>query len=143
MLRCGKLEKGGGTMTVNWVEVVSLVLNALFISGGLTLLITIKPTRQKASADADHAKADADKAQADADKTKVDVETHRILNDEKVSQLLMEMIVKPLKTEINALRKDVRNLQRAISKISDCPHADDCPVRRELQNDKGDNKPEQ
>lgn len=130
-------------MTFNWVEVVSLVLNALFISGGLTLLITIKPTRQKASADADHAKADADKAQADAEKTKADVETIRIQNDEKTSKLIMEVIVKPLLTELKGLRKDVQNQNKAIAKSRNCPLGDNCPVVNELQDDKGDNKPEQ
>lgn len=101
-------------------EIISLCLNILFVSGGLVTLLTIKATRHKAEAEADNTEAQAEGA--------------KLENDEKASQIILQYVVEPLKKEINALRKDVRALNRAIAKISDCPHADDCPVRRELQN---------
>lgn len=44
-----------------------------------------------------------------------------------------ENIVKPLQSEIKGLRRDVKNLQKAVDRISDCAYADSCPVRAELQ----------
>lgn len=94
-------------------EIISFVLNILFIGGGLVTLFTLRSKRRLAQAEAKAAEID---------------------NDEKASLVMREYIVKPLKTEINALRKDVRNLQKAIAKVSDCPYADSCPVKHELQN---------
>lgn len=102
---------------MNIFEVISLVLNLLFVGGGIVTFVTLRSTRRK--------------AEGEAKRTEID-------NDEKASEVMMTYIVKPLKTEINALRRDVRNLQKAIDKISDCPHADTCPVRHELQNPKAD-----
>ena len=45
-----------------------------------------------------------------------------------------ENIAKPLQTEIKGLRRDVKNLQKAIKQANSCPHSDDCPVLDELQN---------
>jgi len=42
-------------------------------------------------------------------------------------------IVEPLIKETNALRREVKKLNKAINKIADCPHADNCPIRDELQ----------
>lgn len=54
-----------------------------------------------------------------------------------------ENIAKPLQTEIKGLRRDVKNLQKAIKQANSCPHSDDCPVLDELQKqqrDDGDGK---
>ncbi len=37
------------------------------------------------------------------------------------------------KTQIRGLRRDVKNLQKAISTANSCPHADNCPVLLELR----------
>lgn len=42
-------------------------------------------------------------------------------------------IAEPLQKEVQGLRRDVKNLRRAIQRASDCPHSDQCPVREELQ----------
>lgn len=107
---------------MNTFEIVSLVLNVLFIGGGLVTLITLRPTRKKANSEAKDSEAKAKGTELE--------------NDEKAAQIVMSYIVEPLKKEINALRKDVRNLQKAIDKVSDCPYSDTCPVKHELQNDK-------
>lgn len=44
-----------------------------------------------------------------------------------------EFIVEPLQTEIKGLRRDVKNLRKAISTANNCPHNDDCPVLEEMR----------
>lgn len=95
-------------------EIISLALNILFVSGGLVTLVTLRFTRKKAEEEAKEKSID---------------------NDNKLINSFNEYIVEPLKKEVNGLRKDVRRLNRAIEKINDCPHAANCPVRTELQND--------
>ena len=55
-----------------------------------------------------------------------------------------ENIAKPLQTEIKGLRRDVKNLQKAIKQANSCDYHDNCPVLDELQNqqqrDDGDGK---
>ncbi|MBQ7389219.1 MAG: hypothetical protein IJW01_07610 [Paludibacteraceae bacterium] len=98
-------------------EIVSLVLNVLFVSGGIVTLVTLKPTLKK---------------------TKEQAKSVELDNDEKAAQIVMGYVVEPLKKEINALRRDVRKLNRAIDKIADCPHAADCPVKQQLKMDNDD-----
>ena len=49
-----------------------------------------------------------------------------------------ENIAKPLQAEIKGLRRDVKNLQKAIKQANSCPHSDDCPVLDELQKQSDD-----
>ncbi|MCM1035528.1 MAG: hypothetical protein NC038_05470 [Paludibacter sp.] len=100
-------------------EIISLVLNILFVSGGIVTLCTLKATRHQAEAEANNTEAKAEGTQLE--------------NDEKASKIILQYVVDPLKKEISYLRKDVRALNRAIGKIGECPHADECPVLRELQ----------
>ncbi len=93
---------------MNWWEVISFVLSGSAIS----VFVTLRATRRKATAEAQEIE---------------------LRNDKEVLEQWQTYIGEPLKKEINKLRKDVRNLNKAISKISDCPHAADCPVRHELQ----------
>lgn len=54
-----------------------------------------------------------------------------------------ENIAKPLQTEIKGLRRDVKNLQKAIKQANNCDYHDNCPVLDELQKqqrDDGDGK---
>jgi len=96
------------------LEIVSLVLNLLFGGGFLLSLFKLKAERNIANAEAKSKELD---------------------NEEKTLQIQMQYIIEPLKKEINALRKDVRKLQKALDRIGDCPHADNCPVRRQLQDE--------
>ena len=50
-----------------------------------------------------------------------------------LAAILMEEVVEPLKKEINAIRREMARLRKAVEKVSVCPHSADCPVRRELQ----------
>lgn len=60
-------------------------------------------------------------------------------NVREASEILMENIVKPLKFEIQSLRKDVDKFRKAVEKIPSCPMADSCPVSRELLNPEANN----
>ena len=54
-----------------------------------------------------------------------------------------ENIAKPLQTEIKGLRRDVKNLQKAIKQANSCDYHDNCHVLDELQKqqrDDGDGK---
>lgn len=97
---------------MNAFEIVSLVLNALFVSGGIVTLVTVRSTRRKANAEA---------------------KSKEIENEEKAAQVVIDYVVEPLKKEISALRRDVRKLNRAIDKVSECKYESDCPVKHQLK----------
>lgn len=97
---------------MSWTEMISIALNFLFTGGGLMLLINFRSVRKKA---------------------KEDAKEKELENEKKAAEIVMDFIVEPLKKEINALRKDVRRLQKAIDEINHCPHLSNCPVRHSLQ----------
>ena len=97
-----------------------------FVLGGSLLatvigIVTLKATVRKANAEAEKAKADA--------------ETVRIDNAEHATRILVDNIVEPLKDELNGTRKDLQatkremaRLRKAIDRANSCRHHDDCPV---------------
>jgi len=89
------------------MEIVSLILNALFGGGLIVSLATLSSTRKRAKQDA----------------------------EKSLVENFDEYIVSPLKSEVNGLRKSVNRLNKAIGKISSCPHAEGCPVRDALNSD--------
>lgn len=103
---------------------LSEILN--FVLGGSLLatvvgIVTLRATVRKANAEAEKAKADA--------------ETVRIDNAEHATRILVDNIVEPLKDELNATRKDLQatkremaRLRKAIDRANSCRHHDDCPV---------------
>ena len=103
---------------------LSEILN--FVLGGSLLatvigIVTLKATVRKANAEAEKAKADA--------------ETVRIDNAEHATRILVDNIVEPLKEELNGTRKDLQatkremaRLRKAIDRANSCKHHDDCPV---------------
>lgn len=114
----------------------SEILNYIFGGGFVALcigVITLRAKVRKANAEAAQARAQAEKAEAEA-------EAVRITNTENATRILVENIVKPLKEELNATREELRSSQRTMSRlaeaveaISECRHADDCPVRYRLR----------
>lgn len=64
-----------------------------------------------------------------------DVRKSELENVREASDILMNDIVKPLKVEIQSLRKDVNKFRKAIEKIPGCPAAADCPVSLQLRLD--------
>ncbi|MCH5236994.1 MAG: hypothetical protein J1E95_04265 [Muribaculaceae bacterium] len=110
---------------MNFSEILNILLG-----GGLIALvisvITLKATVRKANAEAERAKAEA--------------ESVHITNAENATRILVENIVKPLKEELNATRKDLQStkremarLRKAVEAAADCPHSDNCPVRFKLR----------
>lgn len=120
----------------------SVLLNWIFGGGllaALTALVTLGPTVRKAKAEAEKAKADA--------------ETVRIDNTEHATRILIENIVEPLKEELNenrkalqATRREMARLRKAIDTANSCRHHDDCPVlygMREYSKEQDGGEPEQ
>ena len=48
-------------------------------------------------------------------------------------ETMMDLVVNPLRREMESLRSKMDRLTHAIEKIPSCPHSDNCPVSRELQ----------
>ena len=127
---------------MNWLsEIATLILGGglVTIIGGIVGVLTVRSKIAQARAEADQAKADAERAKAEA-------EALRITNAENATRILIENIVKPLKEELNAtqnalqaIRREVERLRKALEAVKDCPHARDCPVMRWLRGiEKGD-----
>lgn len=95
------------------METFLTILNVLASGSLIATIATLRYKRKTAAQEAKTLEID------NANRLVSDFETH---------------IANPLKTEVNELRKTTRSLQRAINKISDCPAANNCPVRLELQN---------
>lgn len=75
------------------------------------------------------------KANAEAEKAVADAETVRVDNAEHATRVLVENIVKPLREELNETRKyleaakrEMARLRKAIDTANSCRHHDDCPV---------------
>lgn len=108
-----------------------------FVLGGTLLATVIGIVTLKAKVK--QANADAEKAQAEA-------ETVRIDNAEHATRILVNNIVEPLKDELNATRKDLQatkremaRLRKAIDTANSCKHHDDCPVLRGMREHPKDN----
>ena len=113
----------------------SAVMN-LVLGGGLVAtiiaIITLKSTVREARAEA---------------------ETVRIDNTEHATRILIENIVEPLKEELNenrkalqATRREMARLRKAIDTANSCRHHDDCPVlygMREYSKEQDGGEPEQ
>lgn len=119
----------------------SEILNILLGGGFIALLvsvITMRATVRKANAEAEKANAEAEKAKAEA-------ETVNITNTENATRILIENIVKPLKEELHATRKDLQStkremarLRKAVETAVGCPHSAYCPVLFKLRDNQKD-----
>ena len=97
---------------MDYIEIISIVLNAVLGGSLIVTIATLRATRKKANAEAD---------------------AQQISNASALMQEYQTNIVEPLKKEVNALRTNIRSLTKAINRINDCAHVADCPVRNELQ----------
>lgn len=88
-------------------------------------------------------KAEVDQLRADVQKTLSDVRGHELDNDKKAIEMIMELVVEPLRKDMLQLQEKVDILTNAIEKVNSCPHADNCPVSHELRRTKesGGGKP--
>jgi len=101
-------------------EILNIVLGGGLIAT-IVAIVTLKATVRKANAEAEKAVADA--------------ETVRVDNAEHATRVLVENIVKPLKEELNetrryleAAKREMARLRKAIDTANSCKHHDDCPV---------------
>lgn len=83
----------------------------------------------------DKYKAEIDALRADVAAKMSAVENSELENVRKANQMLVETVVEPLQKEITSLRCNVDKFRKAIEKIPGCPHADGCPVSRQLWSD--------
>lgn len=109
------------------LEIISLV--AAIITAPLSSWLTAKLLRKKYDAEVDGLRAQVEASKAD---TRGD----ELANVKEAMSILMEQVVEPLKKEINAIRKELARLRRAVEKANRCPfadHADACSVLYELR----------
>lgn len=104
---------------MDWMTLINYLIGGVGLVGLIVGLLTIRASRRKADAEADGAV--------------VDTEQKKMALAEKYVDEFKENIYNPILKELKGLRRDVKNLRNAINKINDCPHADSCPVRSELQ----------
>jgi hypothetical protein len=109
------------------------IIGSSAISGSLGAWLGSVLTRDKYKAEIDALRADvASKLSA--------VENSELDNVRKA--MLVETVVEPLQKEITSLRRNVDKFRKAIEKIPGCPHANECPVSRQLWSDEDiDNQP--
>lgn len=82
--------------------------------------------------------AEVDKLRAEVKQTLADVRGRELDNDKKAIQMIMELVVEPLRKDMVQLQEKVDTLTNAIEKVNSCPHADNCPVSHELRHAKKD-----
>lgn len=104
---------------MDWMTLLNYLLGGFGLVSLIVGLLTIGASRRKADAEADGAVAETEQKNMSLAKEYVDE--------------FRENVYGPLLKELKGLRRDVKNLKNAINKINDCPHADSCPVRSELQ----------
>lgn len=111
------------------------IIGSSAISGSLGAWLGSVLTRDKYKAEIDALRADV------ASKLST-VENSELDNVRKANQMLVETVVEPLQKEITSLRRNVDKFRKAIEKIPGCPHANECPVSRQLWSDEDiDNQP--
>ena len=108
-------------------EITTIIVSALVaaVSAPLGAWVNSRVLRQKYRIEIAQLRAEMEDKLAE-------VKSHELDNVRKASDILMENIVKPLKTEIQSLRRDVSKFRKAVEQIPMCPMAGDCPASREL-----------
>lgn len=111
-------------------ELTTLIVSGLVaaVSAPVGAWVSSKILRQKYNLELGQLRAEMESKLSAVKKSELD-------NVREASDILMDNVVKPLKTEIQSLRRDVNKFRRAIEKIPTCPIADTCPVSRELLDD--------
>jgi hypothetical protein len=108
-------------------EVITIIVSALVaaVAGPLGSWIGRKVERAKYE-------VEVGKLRAELKGKIAEVKSHELENVRKASDILMQSIVPPLRSEINKLRNDVQRLNAALERIWGCPHVERCPVKYEL-----------
>lgn len=108
--------------TLEYMRLVCGILTAVIGAGGFKMYIDRRKYIQE-----------VEKLKADVRATQVNTRGSELDNVQKAMQILMDEIVEPLKQEINAIRKELGKLRRAVEKANNCRFIANCPVRSELQ----------
>ena len=106
--------------TLEYMKLVCGILTVIITYGGFRMYTD----RRKYIQEVEKLKAEVRDAQVNTRGSELD-------NVQKAMQILMDEIVEPLKQEINAIRKELGKLRRAVEKSNS--FATNCPVRDELQ----------
>lgn len=77
--------------------------------------------------------AELDKMRAEVEQMQSDVRSRELDNDKKAINMIMELVVEPLRRDMKLLQDKMDLFTYAIEKIPTCPHADICPVEYELR----------
>lgn len=108
---------------------LSEILNVVFGTGLVATVVGILNIRNELR----KARAETRRAEAEAD-------TVKITNTENATRILIENIVKPLKEELDATRKELSSVKRVVVRLSKaleainlCPYHGECPVLGKLQ----------
>lgn len=96
------------------------------VAGPLSAWLSAKVARAKYAAEVEQLKADVKK-------TLSDVRGHELDNDKKAIEMIMELVVEPLRKDMKSLKSKLDRFTNAIEKINTCPHAEHCPVEHELR----------
>ena len=108
--------------TLEYLRLVCGILTVIITAGGFKMYTDRKKYLQE-----------VEKLKADVRAAQVNTRGSELDNVQKAMQILMDEIVEPLKQEINAIRKELGKLRRAVEKANGCRFSVDCPVRDELQ----------
>lgn len=73
------------------------------------------------------------KLKAEVDQMKSDIRSRELDNDRKAINMMVELVVEPLRKEMKSFQRKVDRLTNAIDKIPSCPHSASCPVSHELR----------
>lgn len=108
--------------TLEYLRLICGILTAIIGAGGFKMYIDRRKYIQE-----------VEKLKAEVRASQVNTRGSELDNVQKAMRILMDEIVEPLKQEINAIRKELGKLRRAVEKANGCRFAADCPVRGELQ----------
>lgn len=107
-------------------DILNLLLGGSLVAA-ITALLTMRYTVAKAKAEAARCEAEA--------------ETVRMDNTEHATRILVENIVNPLRNELDenrryleAAKREMARLRKAIDRANSCRHSDDCPVLSGMRN---------
>lgn len=132
---------------MNWIELLTTLISALF-GGGLVALVTIKAKKDKATAETDKVEMDNFRTG-----TKILVESIVTPLKQELSNVRSELVdtkkelvetrkelvktqkeLADTKKELADTQREVYRMRKAMRKITDCAHAEICPVRKEMRN---------
>jgi len=132
---------------MDWMIILMYVVPSVctIFTGG-----TIIFSRRKRRIEAERSKAELERVKAEADQAKESAKSVGITNDVNVIDLYKKVYGdlsvaltkdhEKLTTKIEQLSKDISRLEKALKSISRCKHARNCPVTKELEKMKKDEK---